>query len=394
MARKFGRDGRLNAVHDQLVQLGAEVGLPFAFDKIARAPNTLDAHRLIRWAAATGAQGAAVDRLFRAYFVEGRDIGDRATLLDIAAEHGLDRERVARLLEEGADVEAVRNEISEAQAIGVTGVPFFIFAGRLGVPGAQDVSVLRRAIDQARPRQRAEPAAEHVGRVKRQNKLGGNFHRRGEIVRAGGERRAQGRDVRLVSPRVVVRRGKSRRGGSARGWSAAPVFACAASAASRRSRARNGASAGSCSFSQARMTAAISSASRSSPFPAFSVAIADRAARKTGKACCGRPAFPAAAAKPAPRGSATRPAERAGKRPASSASAATNSGAPAAEQRPQDERHGQRAAPPQRPDEAGKLIVRTGGGDRREGRIALSPPGGEPWRVLEARPPPRSRSRP
>ncbi len=158
MARKFGRDGRLNAVHDQLVQLGAEVGLPFAFDKIARAPNTLDAHRLIRWAAATGAQGAVVDRLFRAYFVEGRDIGDRATLLDIAAEHGLDRERVARLLEEGADVEAVRNEISEAQAIGVTGVPFFIFAGRLGVPGAQDVSVLRRAIDQARAAKRAEPA--------------------------------------------------------------------------------------------------------------------------------------------------------------------------------------------------------------------------------------------
>jgi len=153
-----GRDGRLNAVHDQLVQLGAEVGLPFAFDKIARAPNTLDAHRLIRWAAATGAQGAVVDRLFRAYFVEGRDIGDRATLLDIAAEHGLDRERVARLLEEGADVEAVRNEISEVQAIGVTGVPFFIFAGRLGVPGAQDVSVLRRAIAEARAAARTQPA--------------------------------------------------------------------------------------------------------------------------------------------------------------------------------------------------------------------------------------------
>jgi predicted DsbA family dithiol-disulfide isomerase len=159
MERKFGRDGRLKAVHEQLTRLGAEVGLPFAFDKIAKAPNTLDAHRLIRWAAATGAQGAVVDRLFRAYFVEGRDVGDRAALLDIAAEHGLDRERVARLLEEGAEVEAVRSEISEAQALGVTGVPFFIFAGRLGVPGAQDVSVLRRAIDQARAAARAEPAA-------------------------------------------------------------------------------------------------------------------------------------------------------------------------------------------------------------------------------------------
>ena len=79
-------------------------------------------------------------------------------LIDIAAECGLDAERRRRLFDEGADVEAVRAEIAEAQAIGVTGVPFFIFAGRFGVPGAQDVSVLRRAIDQARAAKRAEPA--------------------------------------------------------------------------------------------------------------------------------------------------------------------------------------------------------------------------------------------
>ena len=66
---------------------------------------------------------------------------------------------VARLLAEGADVEAVRSEIAQAQAIGVTGVPFFIFAGRLGVPGAQDVSVLRRAIAEARAAARTQPAA-------------------------------------------------------------------------------------------------------------------------------------------------------------------------------------------------------------------------------------------
>ena len=150
MERKFGRSGRLKEIHDHLVRLGAEVGLPFAFDRIARAPNTLDAHRLIRWASSTGAQGAVVDRLFRAYFVEGRDIGDRAVLTDIAAENGLDAEFVARLLEEGADVEAVQGEIAQAQAIGVTGVPFFVFAGRFSVPGAQDVSVLRQAMSLAR----------------------------------------------------------------------------------------------------------------------------------------------------------------------------------------------------------------------------------------------------
>jgi len=159
MERKFGRDGRLKTIHDNLVRLGAEVGLPFAFDKIRRAPNTLDAHRLIRWAASAGAQREVVDRLFRAYFVEGRDVGDRAVLLDIAAASGLDPGIVEQLLDQGADADAVRNEVAQAQAIGVTGVPFFIFAGRLGVPGAQDVSLLRRAMAQARAAMREAPAA-------------------------------------------------------------------------------------------------------------------------------------------------------------------------------------------------------------------------------------------
>ncbi len=159
MARKFGNGDKLKAVHDRLVQLGAELNLPFAFDRITRAPNTLDAHRLIRWSASAGVQGAVVDRLFHAYFVEGRDIGDRTTLIDIAADSGLDADLVRRLLEQGADVDAVQGEIAQAQAIGVTGVPFFIFAGRLGVPGAQDASVLRRAIAQARAATSAQAAS-------------------------------------------------------------------------------------------------------------------------------------------------------------------------------------------------------------------------------------------
>ncbi len=150
MEKKFGKDGRLKTVHDNLVRLGAEVGLPFAFDRIKRAPNTLDAHRLIRWSASVGAQRDVVDRLFRAYFVEGRDIGDRAVLVDIARESGLDTRLVEKLLNEDADKDAVRREIAEAQAIGVTGVPFFIFANRLAVPGAQNADVLRRAMGQAR----------------------------------------------------------------------------------------------------------------------------------------------------------------------------------------------------------------------------------------------------
>jgi predicted DsbA family dithiol-disulfide isomerase len=150
MEKKFGKSGRLQSVHDDLTRLGADVGIRFAFDKIKRAPNTLDAHRLIRWANSAGVQGKVVDRLFRAYFVEGRDIGDRAVLIDIGRECGLDAALVERLLAEGADVDLVREEIAQAQAIGVSGVPFFIFAGRLGVPGAQDPSVLLRAMSQAR----------------------------------------------------------------------------------------------------------------------------------------------------------------------------------------------------------------------------------------------------
>ncbi len=108
------------------------------------------------------------------------------------------------------------------------------------------------------------------------------------------------------------------------------------------------------------MTAPMSSALRPSPFPAPRVASADRAARKTGRACRGNPALSAAAAKPAPRGSCTRPAARAPERPASSASAAANSARAAAKQRSQEEREGQRAARAQRPDEVGQLVGRDG----------------------------------
>jgi predicted DsbA family dithiol-disulfide isomerase len=150
MAKKFGSNNRLDEVHDRLTQLGAEVGIAFAFDKIKRAPNTLDAHRLVRWAASTGAQSEVVDRLFKAYFVEGRDIGDRSVLIGLARECSLDAGLTEKLFAEDADVGAVREEIAQAQAMGISGVPFYIFASRFGVSGAQDVAVLKRAAAQAR----------------------------------------------------------------------------------------------------------------------------------------------------------------------------------------------------------------------------------------------------
>ncbi len=150
LKNKFGDDSRLTAIHDRLTALGEQVGIAYDFKAISRSPNTLDAHRLILWAGGAGAQDSVVERLFHLYFVEGRDIGDRALLVEVARENGMDRDIVAGLLAEDRDAEAVRQEIAQAQSIGVTGVPFFIFASRFGVPGAQDAEVLAKAIAQAR----------------------------------------------------------------------------------------------------------------------------------------------------------------------------------------------------------------------------------------------------
>jgi predicted DsbA family dithiol-disulfide isomerase len=147
---KFRDDARLKEIHDHLTALGAEVGLAYAFDKIDRAPNTLDAHRLIRWAAAADAQGEVVDRLFRLYFEEGGDVGDRATLVEVARACGLDAALIERRLAGDDDVAAVRADIAEAQRLGVAGVPFFIFGGRFAVAGAQSIDVLVAAIERAR----------------------------------------------------------------------------------------------------------------------------------------------------------------------------------------------------------------------------------------------------
>jgi predicted DsbA family dithiol-disulfide isomerase len=141
MSAKFGPE-KIAAIHARLEEAGAEEGIAFAFDKITRSPNTLDAHRLIRWAQGSGKQSEIVDRLFTLYFCEGQDIGDRAVLLRVAEEAGLDAATFARLYSEGVDIGTVREEISTAARMGVSGVPFFIFNGKYAVSGAQPVDSL------------------------------------------------------------------------------------------------------------------------------------------------------------------------------------------------------------------------------------------------------------
>jgi predicted DsbA family dithiol-disulfide isomerase len=148
MEAKFGgRDGAVRA-YTPVLQAAERAGLTLNFEGIARTPNTLDAHRLIHWAGLEGRQTAAVSALFRAYFVDGQDIGDRTTLADIAARIGLDRAMTERLLASDADAEDIRARDAHARERGVTGVPTFVIANQHVVVGAQPADLWLQVIDE------------------------------------------------------------------------------------------------------------------------------------------------------------------------------------------------------------------------------------------------------
>ena len=156
MDRKFGPD-RAATVHDRVRAVGAEVGIPFAFEKITRSPNTLDAHRLLRWALDAGCQEMLKERLMQLYFVEGADVGDPEVLAKAAAECGMDADEVRRRLQSDEDVESVRAEIERIQKLGVYGVPFFIIDGKYGLSGAQPSEIIEQALRRAANEQDGEP---------------------------------------------------------------------------------------------------------------------------------------------------------------------------------------------------------------------------------------------
>ncbi|MEL4071936.1 DsbA family oxidoreductase [Ochrobactrum sp. GPK 3] len=150
MREKFGNGSKIDDIHKQLTELGDENGIVFDFEAITRAPNTLDAHRVIHWAAqaAPDTQNKLVGTLFSLYFEQGQDIGDHEVLVDAAASVGMDAAVVARLLESDADKATIREEIDTANRIGVRGVPCFIIDQKYAVMGAQNADVLADAIRQ------------------------------------------------------------------------------------------------------------------------------------------------------------------------------------------------------------------------------------------------------
>ncbi len=145
MLAKFGEE-RLKTIHDPLIEAGRELGVPYDFDAITRTPNTLDAHRLIRWSHTVGLQHEMAERLFTAYWSEGQDVGDRDVLAACAGQVGINAAQIRELLDSEQDVEETKTEILHATNIGVTGVPTFILAQSFALVGAQSPEVLADAI--------------------------------------------------------------------------------------------------------------------------------------------------------------------------------------------------------------------------------------------------------
>jgi predicted DsbA family dithiol-disulfide isomerase len=145
MESKFGPE-RLKTIHDPLIAAGKEDGVPYHFDKITRTPNTLDAHRLIRWALPAGKQAEMKEALFVAYWSDGKDVGNHETLADIAASVGMDRKTILNDLASDKDKPEVLAETQQAQQMGITGVPTFIINHKYGISGAQSAEILADAI--------------------------------------------------------------------------------------------------------------------------------------------------------------------------------------------------------------------------------------------------------
>jgi predicted DsbA family dithiol-disulfide isomerase len=148
LEEKFGGRERAVQIYARVAEHAEAAGVAINFEGIQRTPNTLDAHRLIHWAGIEGAQYPVVSALMRAYFQEGRDIGDRDVLADIADGAGLDAAVIRKLLDSDADLEEIRARDMAAREMGVNAVPTFIVAGKHAVPGAQPTEVWLRVIDE------------------------------------------------------------------------------------------------------------------------------------------------------------------------------------------------------------------------------------------------------
>lgn len=149
LTAKFGGSERLKTLDERVSSAGAEEDIIFAFDRIAKTPNTRDAHRLIWLAKLKGIQDEVVEALFRAYFSEARDIGDRGVLLEIAENTGFTNEERMAFLDEGESLLAVQEEEGMARHIGINSVPSFIINNKYLISGAHPPESLASVFEEA-----------------------------------------------------------------------------------------------------------------------------------------------------------------------------------------------------------------------------------------------------
>jgi predicted DsbA family dithiol-disulfide isomerase len=143
-------EARVDELDAQMTQLAAEEGLQYRLAGTVTG-NTLDAHQLVHLARETGRQDAMLERLYRAYFSEGRSVFDQASLVELAHDVGVERNTAGAALGEARYAAAVREDMELARRIGITGVPFFVIDGRYGVSGAQPSATFLEALTTATP---------------------------------------------------------------------------------------------------------------------------------------------------------------------------------------------------------------------------------------------------
>jgi predicted DsbA family dithiol-disulfide isomerase len=162
MIAKFGGRERMRQINAVVAEAAGKEGLPMNQGIIRRTPNTVEAHRLIRHAGELGEADRMVDALFHAYFAQGLDVGDRATLVEIAVDMGFDRKRVGGVLASEMGIAEIQAADLRARQLGIQAVPCFVFDGRYAVSGAQEPSAFLPLLDLAREHAVSAPLSERA----------------------------------------------------------------------------------------------------------------------------------------------------------------------------------------------------------------------------------------
>lgn len=149
VVRKFGGEERARRMYASIGEIGLSEGLMFRFERIRRTPSSVDAHRMVRWAARFGRAAEMVEALFAAHFADGRDIGETSVLAAIAASCGLRPAAARAFLDSDAEIDSVHADNLRAHRLGINGVPCFVVEGRHAISGAQEPEVLERLLDVA-----------------------------------------------------------------------------------------------------------------------------------------------------------------------------------------------------------------------------------------------------